>query len=36
MTVAEMRERVSADEYLRWGIWYARKAQRMELARHGT
>lgn len=31
MTVADLRERMSADEYLRWGVFYARKAQREEL-----
>jgi|GEM_PF-3152263 len=33
MTVAELRQRMSADEFLRWGIYYARKAQREELER---
>lgn len=32
MTVGELRERMSADEFLRWHIYYARKAQREELA----
>jgi hypothetical protein len=36
MTVDEMRQRVSGDEFLHWSIYYARKAQRNELAmRHG-
>jgi hypothetical protein len=32
MTVAEMRERMSHEEWTRWGVYYARKAQREELA----
>lgn len=32
MTVADLRERLSNDEYMRWTIYYARKAQRQELA----
>lgn len=31
LPVAEMRQRVSAAEYLGWSIFYGRKAQRMEL-----
>jgi hypothetical protein len=31
MTVGELRERMSADEFTRWGVYYARQAQRMEL-----
>jgi hypothetical protein len=33
MTVAEMRSRMSAAEWLDWHTYYARKAQRAELAR---
>jgi len=33
MTVARLRAEMSADEFLRWGIYYARKAQREELER---
>jgi hypothetical protein len=32
MTVARLRAEMSNDEYLRWGIYYGRKAQREELA----
>lgn len=32
MTVARLREEMPNDEYLRWNIYYARKAQREELA----
>lgn len=32
MSVATMREEVSADEWLRWSIYYGRKAQKQELA----
>jgi hypothetical protein len=31
MTVDEMRQRVSGDEFMHWSIYYARKAQRSEL-----
>lgn len=31
MTVGELRERMSADEFMRWNVYYARKAQREEL-----
>lgn len=31
MTVDEMRQRMSGDEFLYWSIYYARKAQRQEL-----
>lgn len=31
MTVARLQTEMSADEYLRWGVYYARKAQREEL-----
>lgn len=33
MTVARMRVEISNDEYVRWGVFYARKAQRQELER---
>lgn len=33
MTVADLRERMSADEYLGWSTFYKRKAQQEELAR---
>jgi hypothetical protein len=33
MTVEEMRERMSTEEFLRWSIYYAREAQRAELKR---
>jgi hypothetical protein len=33
MTVASLREQMPADEFMRWGIYYARKAQREELER---
>lgn len=33
MTVAEMRDRLSNDEYVRWSVYYARKNQRAELER---
>lgn len=32
MTVGEMRRRMSSLEFVRWGIYYARQAQREELA----
>jgi hypothetical protein len=32
MTVAELRDRMGAEEFMRWGVYYARKAQREELA----
>lgn len=31
-TVEELRERMSMDEFVRWSIYYQRKAQRIELA----
>lgn len=31
MTVDEMRERMSQDEYMRWSIYHGRRAQRAEL-----
>jgi hypothetical protein len=33
MTVARMRREMASDEYTRWGVYFARKAQRQELAR---
>jgi hypothetical protein len=33
MTVAELRERLSMQEYVYWGVYYSRKAQRQELER---
>jgi hypothetical protein len=33
MTVAEMRRRLGQDEFVGWKTYYARKAQRLELAR---
>lgn len=33
MTVARLRQEMAAEEYMRWGVYYARKAQREELAR---
>lgn len=32
MTVRELRERLSAPEWVEWSVYYARKAQREELA----
>jgi hypothetical protein len=31
MTVAELRERMSGDEFLRWQVYFGRKAQRAQL-----
>ncbi|XTZ16417.1 hypothetical protein ACQSSU_03165 [Micromonospora echinospora] len=31
MTVAALRAEMTNDEFLRWSIYYARKAQRAEL-----
>lgn len=31
MTVGELRSRMSADEFLRWAVYFGRKAQRREL-----
>lgn len=33
MPVWRMREELSNEEYVYWGVYYARKAQRAELAR---
>jgi hypothetical protein len=32
MTVAQLRRTMSAREFMQWGIYYGRKAQRQELA----
>jgi hypothetical protein len=32
MTVGALRGQMSADEFVRWSIYYQRKAQREELA----
>jgi hypothetical protein len=32
MTVEEMRERMSNEEFVRWSVYFGRKAQREELA----
>lgn len=32
MTVGELRERMSADELVRWSIYFARRRQEEELA----
>ena len=32
MTVAAMRRQMGNDEFVRWGVYYARKAQREALA----
>lgn len=31
MTVAALRSQMAADEFLRWGIYFARKAQRRQV-----
>jgi hypothetical protein len=33
MTVDRLRQEMSSDEFNRWGVFYARKAQREELER---
>ncbi len=33
MTVADLRERMSAEEWMRWTVYYGRKAQRLEMER---
>lgn len=33
MTVARLREEMTTDEFIRWSIFHARRAQRTELAR---
>lgn len=35
MTVADMRRRMSAAEWHDWGVYYARKGQRQQLAQQG-
>jgi hypothetical protein len=35
MTVSELRERMSNDEFVRWSVYYARLAQQRELAAKG-
>lgn len=32
MTVARLTEELSNDEYVRWGVYYGRRAQKAELA----
>lgn len=32
MTVAYLREHMSSHEFMRWGVYFGRKAQREELA----
>lgn len=31
MTVAQLRARLSNEEFVQWGVYFARKAQRAEL-----
>lgn len=33
MPVAEMRRRLSAEEWMSWGVYYAREVQKKQLAR---
>lgn len=33
MTVGRLRREMSAEEFLRWTVYYARKGQRMEMER---
>lgn len=33
MTVGELRRRMSAEEFMRWTVYYGRKAQRAEMER---
>ncbi|HEX6579218.1 MAG TPA: hypothetical protein VF082_12710 [Jiangellaceae bacterium] len=35
MTVARLREQMSAEEFLRWQVYHGRRAQRMALAQGG-
>ncbi len=35
MTVAQLRRRLTAAEFMQWGIYFGRKAQRQELAARG-
>jgi hypothetical protein len=32
MTVGALRQQMSADEFMRWGIWHGRRAQAQQLA----
>ncbi len=32
MTVRRLREELTAREYMQWGVYYGRKAQRQEMA----
>ena len=32
MTVGRLRQEMSAEEFMRWSVYYGRKAQRQELA----
>lgn len=32
MLVADLRERITVEEYVGWSVYYARKAQRQEMA----
>lgn len=34
MTVARMREEMPSEEYMRWGVYYGRKAQREQIEAH--
>lgn len=34
MTVERLRIEMSAEEYIRWGVYYRRKAQRKEIELH--
>ncbi len=33
MTVGELQRRMSAEEWMRWSVYYGRKAQRIEMER---
>lgn len=35
MTVDDLRQRMSMQEFMQWGVFYGRKAQRQELASKG-
>lgn len=32
LTVAQLRHTMSADEFMRWGVWHGRRAQVQQLA----
>lgn len=32
LTVAQLRQQMSADEFMRWGVWHGRRAQVQQLA----